>query len=64
MRGRGGKAVCVSAFPYGAPRQSFSNYPTVDLAALKEITQELAALFGLALPDSICSRQSKTSVTV
>ncbi len=31
---------------------SVANYLPVELAALKEITQELAALFGLTLPVS------------
>jgi hypothetical protein len=54
----------VSAAACESPHPSVANYLTVELATLKEITQELAVLFGLALPDSTCSRQSKTSVTV
>lgn len=42
----------VSATASLSHRQSFSNYPTVDLSTLKEMTQELAALFGIALPIS------------
>ena len=38
------EAACVSR------RQSFSNYPTVDLPTLKELTEELTRLFGLMLP--------------
>ena len=29
---------------------SVANYPTVELAVLKELSQELAELFGLTLP--------------
>ncbi len=35
------------------PHQSVANYFTVDLAVLKELSQELAELFGLALPVSL-----------
>ena len=42
----------VSAVPSLSAHQSFSNYPTVGLAILKELSQELAKLFGLTLPIS------------
>jgi hypothetical protein len=32
------------------PHPSAANYPTVELAVLKELSQELAELFGLTLP--------------
>ena len=59
-----GEKLYVSAAACAYPHPSVANYLTVELATLKEITQELAALFGLALPDSICYRQNKTSATV
>jgi len=39
-------AACESRHP------SVANYLTVELAALKEVSQELAELFGLSLPVS------------
>lgn len=43
----------VNEVAYGSPHQSFSNYPTVDLSELKEITLELATLFSLPLPKTL-----------
>jgi len=40
----------VSAPACELPRPTGSNDFTVDLAVLQEMTQELASLFGLALP--------------
>jgi len=45
-----GEKLYVSAAACAYPHPSVANYLTVELATLKEITQELAALFGLALP--------------
>jgi hypothetical protein len=36
--------------PSLSPHQFFSNYLTVELAVLKELSQALAELFGLSLP--------------
>ena len=33
-----------------SPHPSAANYPTVELAVLKEMSQKLAELFGLTLP--------------
>ncbi len=38
---------------YELPHPTVSNYFTVDLAVLKELSQELAELFGLTLPVSL-----------
>lgn len=43
----------VSAAASLSRHQSFSNYITVDLAVLRELSQELADLFGLTLPVSL-----------
>jgi hypothetical protein len=40
----------VSAVPSLSRHPSFSNYLTVELAVLEEISQSLAVLFGLKLP--------------
>lgn len=50
-------AACVSRHPKGA------NYPTVDLAVLKEMTQALADLFGLTLPESFKRQAHKRMVS-
>ena len=42
----------VSEVPYVSRHPKGANYLTVDLAELKAMTQELARLFGLALPVS------------
>ena len=42
----------VSAAACVFPHPSVANYPTVDLALLKEMAQALANLFGLMLPVS------------
>jgi hypothetical protein len=47
----------VSVFPCGAPHPTVANYFTVDLPVLKELSQELAELFGLSLPVS-CKKQA------
>jgi hypothetical protein len=39
--------------PFLSRRQSVSNNFTVDLAVLKELSQELAELFSLTLPISL-----------
>ena len=39
--------------PCELPHPTVSNYFTVDLAVLKELSQELAELFGLTLPVSL-----------
>jgi hypothetical protein len=44
--------VPISA-PFLLPHPSVANYFTVDLAVLKELSQELAELFGLTLPVSL-----------
>lgn len=43
----------VSAAPSLSPHPSVSNYLTVDLAVLKELSQEFARLFNLTLPVAI-----------
>ncbi len=40
----------VNAVAYGLPHRSVSYGATVNLTRMREITQDLAALFGLALP--------------
>jgi hypothetical protein len=40
----------VSAFPCVKPGQSFSNYLTIELLVLKEMTGALADLFDLEVP--------------
>jgi hypothetical protein len=45
-----GEKLYISAAACESPHQSFSNYLTVELLALKELSRELAELFGLALP--------------
>jgi hypothetical protein len=42
----------VSAAAYVSHHPTGANYLTVDLAVLKELSQELADLFGLTLPVS------------
>ena len=44
--------VLVTSAPCESRRQSVVNYFTVDLTALKEVSQALAELFGLSLPVS------------
>ena len=43
----------ISAFPCAARRPSVSYGATVNLTRLREITQDLADLFGLRLPISL-----------
>jgi hypothetical protein len=40
----------VSAAAYESRHPTVANYPTVELATLKDLSQELADLFGLTLP--------------
>jgi hypothetical protein len=42
----------VSEVPYVSRHPTVANYFTVDLAVIKELSQELARLFGLTLPVS------------
>ena len=49
----GAEKLYVSAAASLSRHQSFSNYITVDLAVLRELSQELADLFGLTLPVSL-----------
>jgi hypothetical protein len=51
----------VSAFPYGVPHPKGANYLTVELAVLKEMTRELADLFGLMLPIPLEGQAHKTA---
>jgi hypothetical protein len=39
-----------TSVPCESRHPSAANYPTVELAVLKEMSQELAELFGLTLP--------------
>ena len=43
----------ISAAAFLSRHPSAANYLTVELAALKELSQELAKLFGLTLPFSL-----------
>jgi hypothetical protein len=43
----------ITSAPYVSPHPAFSNYLTVELLVLKEMTQALADLFGLTLPVSL-----------
>ncbi|HEY6411852.1 MAG TPA: hypothetical protein VIY29_30705, partial [Ktedonobacteraceae bacterium] len=44
------KKLDLSAVAYELPHPNVAKYFTIDLVGLKAITQELADLFGLALP--------------
>jgi hypothetical protein len=43
----------LTSEPSLSPHQSVANYFTVELTVLKELSQELAELFGLKLPASL-----------
>ena len=47
--------------PFLSRHQSVANYPTVDLAALKELSQDLAKLFCLTLPVPLKRQAHKTA---
>jgi len=47
----------VNAVAYGSLHPSDANYPTVELAALREVTRQLADLLGLTMPAS-CGKQA------
>ena len=46
----GAEKLYVSAAAFLSPHRNVANYFTVDLAVLKEMTQELAELFCVTLP--------------
>ena len=47
----------INAVAYELPHPKDANYLTVELTVLKEMSQELAELFGLRLPVS-CKKQA------
>lgn len=49
-----GEAIWAASL---SPHPKVANYLTVELAVLKELSQELADLFGLTLPIS-CKKQA------
>ncbi len=53
----GVEKLYVSAAAFLCRHRSVANYPTVELAVLKEMSQELAELFGLSLPVT-CKKQA------